>query len=70
MLTRWPACVPTTNRTELDEAREKLRLGMHMLVREGSTERNLRAHHLARHAAKLGELFLRHGRQTGRRSGA
>ena len=27
--------------TELDEAREKLRLGMHLLFREGSTERNL-----------------------------
>src|SRR4051812_6584616 len=27
--------------TELDEAREKLRLGMHLLIREGSTERNL-----------------------------
>src|SRR5262249_6951916 len=27
--------------TELDEAREKLRLGLHLLVREGSTERNL-----------------------------
>ncbi len=27
--------------TELQEAREKLRLGMHLLVREGSTERNL-----------------------------
>jgi adenine deaminase len=27
--------------TEIDEAREKLRLGMHLLVREGSTERNL-----------------------------
>ncbi|MBA3272424.1 MAG: adenine deaminase, partial [Chthoniobacterales bacterium] len=27
--------------TGLDEAREKLRLGMHLLVREGSTERNL-----------------------------
>ena len=27
--------------TEVDEAREKLRLGMHLLVREGSTERNL-----------------------------
>ena len=27
--------------TELEEAREKLRLGMHILVREGSTERNL-----------------------------
>ena len=27
--------------TELEEAREKLRLGMHLLVREGSTERNL-----------------------------
>jgi adenine deaminase len=27
--------------TELSEAREKLRLGMHILVREGSTERNL-----------------------------
>lgn len=27
--------------TELDEAREKLRVGMHILVREGSTERNL-----------------------------
>ncbi|HEX8281069.1 MAG TPA: adenine deaminase, partial [Chthoniobacterales bacterium] len=27
--------------TELDEAREKLRCGMHLLVREGSTERNL-----------------------------
>ncbi len=27
--------------TELDEAREKLRVGMHLLVREGSTERNL-----------------------------
>ena len=27
--------------TDLDEAREKLRLGMHLLVREGSTERNL-----------------------------
>ncbi|MEY2407534.1 MAG: adenine deaminase [Verrucomicrobiota bacterium] len=27
--------------TELDEAREKLRLGMHLLLREGSTERNL-----------------------------
>ncbi|HEX3817393.1 MAG TPA: adenine deaminase [Chthoniobacterales bacterium] len=26
---------------ELEEAREKLRLGMHLLVREGSTERNL-----------------------------
>jgi adenine deaminase len=27
--------------TELDEAKEKLRLGMHLLLREGSTERNL-----------------------------
>ena len=27
--------------TDLEEAREKLRLGMHLLVREGSTERNL-----------------------------
>lgn len=27
--------------TELEEAREKLRLGVHLLVREGSTERNL-----------------------------
>ena len=27
--------------TELDEAKEKLRLGMHILLREGSTERNL-----------------------------
>jgi adenine deaminase len=27
--------------TELEEAQEKLRLGMHLLVREGSTERNL-----------------------------
>jgi adenine deaminase len=27
--------------TEIDEAREKLRLGLHLLVREGSTERNL-----------------------------
>jgi adenine deaminase len=27
--------------TELEEAREKLRLGMHILLREGSTERNL-----------------------------
>ena len=27
--------------TELEEAREKLRLGMHLLIREGSTERNL-----------------------------
>ena len=27
--------------TKLEEAREKLRLGMHLLVREGSTERNL-----------------------------
>ncbi len=27
--------------TELGEAREKLRLGMHLLLREGSTERNL-----------------------------
>jgi adenine deaminase len=27
--------------TELEEAREKLRLGLHLLVREGSTERNL-----------------------------
>jgi adenine deaminase len=27
--------------TELEEAREKLRLGFHLLVREGSTERNL-----------------------------
>src|SRR3954454_2459748 len=27
--------------TELSEAREKLRLGMHLLLREGSTERNL-----------------------------
>ncbi len=27
--------------TEVDEAREKLRLGMHLLIREGSTERNL-----------------------------
>ena len=27
--------------TELEEAREKLRLGIHLLVREGSTERNL-----------------------------
>jgi adenine deaminase len=27
--------------TELEEAREKLRAGMHILVREGSTERNL-----------------------------
>src|SRR5213075_401126 len=29
--------------TEIDEAREKLRLGMHILLREGSTERNLAA---------------------------
>src|SRR3954453_19370707 len=27
--------------TELEEARKKLRLGLHLLVREGSTERNL-----------------------------
>src|SRR3954452_10388950 len=27
--------------TEIDEAEEKLRLGMHILLREGSTERNL-----------------------------
>src|SRR5437762_5605693 len=27
--------------TQLEEAREKLRLGLHLLVREGSTERNL-----------------------------
>lgn len=27
--------------TQVDEAREKLRLGLHLLVREGSTERNL-----------------------------
>ena len=27
--------------TELAEAKEKLRLGMHILLREGSTERNL-----------------------------
>src|SRR3954471_4708096 len=27
--------------TDVEEAREKLRLGMHLLVREGSTERNL-----------------------------
>src|SRR5207244_4725801 len=27
--------------TELHEAQEKLRLGMHLLLREGSTERNL-----------------------------
>ncbi|MEO6181951.1 MAG: amidohydrolase family protein, partial [Verrucomicrobiota bacterium] len=27
--------------TEFEEAREKLRLGLHLLVREGSTERNL-----------------------------
>src|SRR5437660_5006391 len=27
--------------TDLEEAREKLRLGVHLLVREGSTERNL-----------------------------
>jgi adenine deaminase len=27
--------------TELEEAREKLRVGMHLLIREGSTERNL-----------------------------
>jgi adenine deaminase len=27
--------------TELDEAQQKLRLGMHLLLREGSTERNL-----------------------------
>ena len=31
--------------TELEEAREKLRVGMHVLLREGSTERNLE--HLA-----------------------
>ncbi|HEY2573795.1 MAG TPA: adenine deaminase [Verrucomicrobiaceae bacterium] len=29
--------------TELDEAREKMRLGMHILLREGTTERNLAA---------------------------
>jgi adenine deaminase len=29
--------------TELAEAREKMRLGMHVLIREGSTERNLAA---------------------------
>src|SRR5258708_28798271 len=29
--------------TDLEEAREKLRLGMHLLLREGSTERNLAA---------------------------
>ncbi len=27
--------------TDIEEAREKLRLGMHLLIREGSTERNL-----------------------------
>ncbi len=27
--------------TDVDEAREKLRLGLHLLIREGSTERNL-----------------------------
>ena len=32
---------PDHESTELEEAREKLRLGMHLLVREGSTERNL-----------------------------
>jgi adenine deaminase len=29
--------------TELEEAREKLRLGMHIMIREGSTERNMAA---------------------------
>jgi adenine deaminase len=29
--------------TQLEEAREKLRLGMHIMIREGSTERNLAA---------------------------
>ena len=38
---RSPGCVPITKARELEEAREKLRLGMHLLVREGSTERNL-----------------------------
>ena len=38
---RWPECAPITKARELEEAREKLRLGMHLLVREGSTERNL-----------------------------
>ena len=46
--------------TELEEAREKLRLGMHLLVREGSTERNLEAHHRAGDAGELGELLIRH----------
>ncbi len=56
--------------TELEEAREKLRLGMHLLVREGSTERNLEHIIGARDAAEFRQLFFRDGRQTGGRSRA
>ncbi len=46
--------------TELDEAREKLRLGMHILLREGSTERNLAALAAADQLAQRAELLLCH----------
>ncbi len=36
-----PGCAPTTSAPTLDEAREKLRRGMHILIREGTTARNL-----------------------------
>jgi adenine deaminase len=41
--------------TELHEAQEKLRLGLHILLREGSTERNFGQ------SSERCELFLRHG---------
>ena len=48
--------------TELEEAREKLRLGMHLLVREGQHRAQSRTHHLAGDAAKFRQLFVCHRR--------
>src|ERR1044071_6892274 len=39
--TRSPASLSSVAKEQLAAAREKLRLGMHLLLREGSTERNL-----------------------------
>ena len=46
--------------TELAEAQEKLRLGMHVLLREGSTERNLATLVPLVNCEQRDELLLRH----------
>ena len=55
--------------TELAEAKEKLRLGMHILLREGSTERNLATLVPLINSHNAHELLLCHRRQARRRPG-